>query len=223
MIWCFRREIIFAMCLFFSILLTGRSYVNKIKSIEKEGFVKEKINYGELIAENARLREILNIKKKETYFSSFAVGGVTSVNPYVFPAEIFVNKGSDDGIREGMCAVSKELFLVGRVTDVKKNSSKITTIFNSSSKVSVIVETTEEIGIMEGGTVPLCPLKFISNESKIKKKDRILTSGYSDFFPKGLIVGEVVTVTKVPDSLFFHIQVKPYTCVSRMDEVLIGE
>ncbi len=201
----------------------GKSYLNNIKSIEKSSYVEKKLNYEELIAENIRLRNILDIKEKNRYFSRFVVSNIVSVKPPVFPVEIVINKGLTEGIREGMCVVSKDLFLIGRVSEVNKNTANVVTIFNSTSKISIIVDSTKEVGIMEGGSIPYCILKYISYESKIRIGDRIFTSGYSDFYPKGIEVGEVVKISKAGDSLFLSVYVKPYSCLSYIDEVMVGE
>ncbi|HNS32610.1 MAG TPA: rod shape-determining protein MreC [bacterium] len=211
------------MGILFSLFIMGKSKHVNVKSTENANKVEEKLNYEELVAENIRLRNILGIKEKESYFSRFAVGNVLSLRPHVFPVEIVISKGAAQGIREGMSVVSMDLSLVGRVSEVQKNTSKVVTVFNTMSRVSVIVDSTNEVGIMEGGSVPYCLLKYISRESKIKKGDSVQTSGYSDFHPKGIKVGEIVEVVKAQDSLFFDIHIKPYSCVSQMEEVLIGE
>jgi len=223
MIWFFRREIIFLLGIFFSLLITGKSYLKNAKSVEERSLLEEELNYRELISENIRLRDILGIKQKDGYFSKFAISGVISVNPHVFPAELLINKGSQHGLKEGMPVVSKDLFLVGRVLDVRRASSKVITVFNPQSKISVIVDSTKEVGIMEGGSIPYCSLKYISHESGIKKGDKIITSGYSDFYPKGIEVGEAVKISRAQDSLFLNIHVKPYSGFSYIDEVLVGE
>jgi rod shape-determining protein MreC len=224
MLWRFRREVLFLLGLALSLLMVNRSYVREIRSVEKKKHSEElKINYEELIAENVRLREILDIKKDKDYLKKFTVVEVISIRPFVFPAEIVINKGERDGLREGMAVLSKDLFLIGRILSTRDDTSTVMTIFNLKSKISVVAESTGEIGILEGGSVPYVFLKYIPSDSKIKRGDRVLTSGYSDFYLRGIEVGEITKIEKIPDSLFLKIAVKPYGCFSCLYEVLAGE
>ncbi|HPP30142.1 MAG TPA: rod shape-determining protein MreC [bacterium] len=181
------------------------------------------INYEELIAENLRLKEILDIKKDTSLLKRIVVGQVISIKPVVFPAEIILNKGLDNGVKENMAVLSKDMFLIGRVAKVDRNSASVMTLFNTKSKISVIIDSTREIGVLEGGGIPFLSLRYIPSDSQVKKGDKVITSGYSDFYPKGIEVGEIIKIEKSPDTLFLKIYVKPFSCVSGLEEVLIGE
>ncbi len=224
MLWRFRREIIFVLGLVLSLLIINIGYVRERRAIENGPHpeVKE-ISYEELVAENKRLREILDIKAEKPSLRKFTVSEVVSIKPFAFPAEIIINKGTREGLRENMAVVSKELFLIGRIGSVWSTASSVITIFNSKSKISVIVDSTREIGVLEGGSVPFLFLRYIPLDSAVKKGDKILTSGYSDFYPKGIEVGEVAKMEKESDTLFLKIYIKPYGCFSGIDEVLAGE
>ncbi len=210
--------------MFFSLFVINRSYMRELRFVENNGDSEEqKINYEELIAENVRLREILDIKTDKEYLKKFTVAEVISIRPFVFPAELIIDKGMRDGLKEGMPVLSRELFLIGRIVSVRDTTSTVMTIFNTKSKISVIIDSTKEIGILEGGNIPYVFLKYIPADSRIKKGDRVLTSGYSDFYPRGIKVGEIVKIEKSMDSLFLKIAVKPYGCFSCIYEVLAGE
>jgi len=223
MLWRFRREVIFIVEMFLSVMIVK---YHSVKIVDVENSHKEEtriINYKELIAENIRLKEILDIKKDTPFLKKTIIGQVVSIKPMVFPAEIVVNKGIDNDVKENMAVLSKDLFLIGRITKVDKDSASVMTIFNTKSKISVIIDSTREIGILEGGTIPLLSLRYIPSESHVKKGDRVLTSGYSEFYPKGIEVGEIARIEKSPDTLFLKIYVKPFSCISGLEEVLIGE
>ncbi|MBN1445838.1 MAG: rod shape-determining protein MreC [Candidatus Omnitrophica bacterium] len=224
MLWRFRREIIFVLGIAVSLLVINRSYVRERRAIENGPYPEvKKISYEELAAENRRLREILDIKAENPSLRKFTVSEVISIKPFVFPAEIIVNKGEREGLKENMAVVSKDLFLIGRIGRVWSTASSVITIFNAKSKISVIVDSTRETGVLEGGSIPFLSLRYIPADSPVKKGDKILTSGYSDFYPKGIEVGEVASIEKVSDTLFLKIHIKPYGYFSGIDEVLTGE
>jgi rod shape-determining protein MreC len=224
MLWRFRIEILFVLGLLLSLLVVNRSHVRESGFIENSGcLTEEKINYEELVAENKRLRKILDIKADRNYLKKFAVAEVVSIKPFVFPAELVIDKGRQDGLKENMAVLSKDLFLIGRILSTRNHSSSVATVFNVKSRVSVVIDNTREIGVLEGGGVPYVSLKYIPADSEAKPGDKILTSGYSDFYPRGIEVGEIVKTDKVRDSLFLKIAVKPYGCFSGIYEVLAGE
>jgi len=223
MLWRFRREVIFIVEIFLSVMIVR---YHSVKIVGVENSPKEEtriINYKELIAENTRLKEILDIRKDNPFLKKTIIGQVVSIKPMVFPAEIVVNKGIDNGVKENMAVLSKDMFLIGRITKVDKDSASVMTVFNTKSKISVIIDSTREIGVLEGGSIPLLTLRYIPSSSYVKKGDRVLTSGYSDFYPKGIEVGEITKIEKSPDTLFLKIYVKPFSCTSGLEEVLIGE
>ncbi len=224
MLWRFRREILFVFGLYLCFLAINRGRVRERGFRQDEGYSEEqKINYEDLIAENKRLREILDIKADRNYLKRFAVAEVISIKPFVFPAELIIDKGDRDGLKENMAVLSKDLFLIGRISLTRETSSTVVTVFNSKSRVSVVTENTREIGVLVGGGVPYVSLKYIPADSAVQKGDKVLTSGYSDFYPRGIEIGEVVKVEKDPDSLFLNVAVKPYGCFTGIYEVLAGE
>jgi len=222
MLWRFRKEIIFVVLVIFSFLIGRKYYIRESK--KKNVNMRERIlNYKEIIEENKRLREILKLKREKDILTNFIVGEVVRIRPSVFPAEIVVNKGRKDGIVENMIVLTKDFSLIGRVENVEENLSRIMTVFNSKSKISVIVNSTREIGILEGGYAPFLLLKYISYDSGVKPGDEVITSGYSGFYPEGIKVGKIISVERMKKSLFLKIYVKPYSCFSSLDEVLIGK
>lgn len=224
MLWRFRREIIFVVEIIISIVILKHQYMKKVEDARRISESKiPTINYEELIAENIRLKEILGITKEISTFKKTVIAQVISIEPRVFPAVIVIDKGIEDGIKENMTVLSKDMCLIGRIINVEKSVSMVMTIFNKNSKVSVVVDRTREIGILEGGSVPALYLRYIPYDSQVQAGDSVITSGYSDFYPRGIKVGKIVRVKKSPDSLFLKVYVKPLSCFSGLEEVIIGE
>lgn len=225
MLWRFRREIIFVIGLFLSVMIVRHHSHRRVYNIESsQGEEIKTTNYEELIAENIRLKEILDLKKDVSLLKKkVIVGQIVSIKPIIFPAEIIINKGRNNGVREDMAVFSKEMFLIGRITNVYQDSAFVKTVFNTKTKISVIIDTTREIGILEGGSIPLLSLKYIPSDSNVKEGDKVITSGFSDFYPKGIEVGEIVRIEQNTETLFLNILVKPFSCISAIEEVLISE
>ncbi|MGB9677696.1 MAG: rod shape-determining protein MreC, partial [Candidatus Ratteibacteria bacterium] len=196
MLWRFRREVIFIFMIFFSFLI-GKIYLkNNISTNSGTKIIKENfLNYDEIIQENKRLREFLNLKEKKI-LTNFKVAEVIALKPYIFPAEIFIDKGKKDGISENNIVLTKDIFLVGRVVEVNNSYSKIDSIFNKKTKISAIISSTKEIGIVEGGYAPFLLMKYIPYDSKVKIGDEIYTSGFSQYYYSGIKIGKVTKISK---------------------------
>ena len=222
MLWRFRKEIILVVCILISLTVFKRGKLINITRYERKK-ISNKINYEQIIEENRRLRQLLKLKKKNHFFSKTIIAEVISIKPLIFPGEIIVDKGKKDGVEKNMVVVTKDFSLIGRVIESKDGISRIFTIYHPSSRISVVVDSTREIGILTAGPVPFLSLKYIESGSRISEGDGISTSGFSQFFPKGIKVGRVVKIKKFKNELFLKIYVKPFSCLSHLEEVIIGK
>ncbi len=221
MLWIFRRELIFLFFLFFSLIIEKTS-LNKKSSFNPKIKDQNFLNYEEIIKENERLRKIVNLKEKKI-LSSFNVAEIVGIKPYIYPAEIFINKGREEGITENMVVFTKDLFLVGKIEKIGKSYSQVMTVFNNKTKISVVLSSTREFGIIEGGYAPFILLKYIPYDSKVKIGDEVYTSGLSEYYPSGIKIGRVVKIEREKESLFLKIWVKPYIASYGFEEVIIGK
>ena len=221
MLWRFRKELIIVILLIFSFLIKKYT-LNRKKEVYSQIKNQDFLNYEEIIKENKRLREILNLKEKKVIIN-FKVAEVIGVAPYVFPGEIIINKGKNDGIKKNMIVFTKDLFLIGKVEEVMDRYSKVISIFNKKTRISVIVGSTGEIGIIEGGYAPFILMKYIPYDSKIKIGDDIFTSGFSGYYFSGIKIGKVYKIVRDKNSLFLKIWIKPYINFCGFEEVIICE
>ncbi len=151
-----------------------------------------------LRAENERLKALLNYVETigdYNYVTATVIGNSQGVWFEVFT----INAGRNKGIEKDM-AVMSSAGLVGRVTDVGATWSKVTSIIDTSSEVSVMVERTRDVGIAHGlfsvsGDNQL-ELYYLPSGYDLVPGDVIVTSGMSDIFPKGILVGTVSEVER---------------------------
>jgi len=76
-------------------------------------------------------------------------------------------------------------------------------------------------GIVRGAGSRGCMVRYISKIQDVKEGDVIMTSGMSNIFPKGLLIGTVSQVEHKDVGLFLKIQVTPFVDFSTLEEVLI--
>ena len=180
----------------------------------------EKIFIDELLNENRRLREILQLKQRSPY-SFRRVAKIVRMEPVGWPTTILIDAGEVELIREGMTVLDKNGSLVGRVIRVEKNTSLVMTLLHPESKISGLIQRTREVGILLGGHPGILQLKYLPRESEVERGDVMLTSGLSTLYPKGLPVGKVLKVGGVNSSLFLEIAVNPAVSFPKLEEVLI--
>lgn len=166
----------------------------------------------ELQAENANLRELLNVipSKKSNYITARMVTDMSG--PFVRSA--LIGAGSNDGIKKNQ-AVINEKGLIGRVVEVGDSNSRILLLNDINSRVPVIAETSREKTILVGNNDDLPTLSYISPNTNIKIGERIITSGDGGVFPRGVAVG---VVTSIESNI---IKVQPLVDFSGVDFVSI--
>ena len=146
-----------------------------------------------LEAENASLRELLNIKldPKDT----FVTARVISDSGNTYAKSLLVQSGKPDGIKKGQAVLSGE-GLAGRIIEVGERTSRILLITDINSRVPVMVDKTTQHAVMAGRNDTYPQLIHLPQDSEIEDGSRILTSGYGGVYPYGLPVGKVYTDQK---------------------------
>ncbi|MBV6438568.1 MAG: rod shape-determining protein MreC [Haliscomenobacteraceae bacterium CHB4] len=105
---------------------------------------------------------------------------------------LFINRGSNDGLRPGMGVVTGK-GIVGIVRHVDPNFSAVMSVLHREAKISVTLKKEKALGslVWEGGDPSIMTLKFVPRHFSVKVGDEIVTSGYSELFPKGIPVGRI--------------------------------
>jgi rod shape-determining protein MreC len=98
-------------------------------------------------------------------------------------------------------------------------------ILDPRSAVGSLVQRTDSrtAAVVEGcGTSPLTPrMVNLSRDADIIKGDRIITSGLGGMYPKGLTVGEVLSVVNEEGGLVKYAIIKPAIDIDRLEEVFV--
>lgn len=196
---------------------------NQALKAENDELRQNNVNVTEILAENARLRTILDYKRGAPQFD-FVTAQVIARDPGTWTSIIVINRGTVDGIAKDMAVVTAQ-GLVGTVVNVYNNSAKVQLILDPRSAVGSLVQRPESrvAGIVEGsGSSPLSPRMInIARDADIIKSDKIITSGFGGIYPKGLLVGEVVDVVNDEGGLLKYAVLKPAVDFDRLEEVLI--
>jgi rod shape-determining protein MreC len=168
--------------------------------------------------ENRRLRDTFGLREiKENQYVSAEVVGQSTIQLRRY---LTIDKGKNDGILRGM-AVRSDAGLVGIIMDATEDYSLVELISNREIKVAGKVERSGYSGIVvwDGGDNFL--LKNIPKSFDIRVGDTIITSNYSNKYPSGIPIGQVVKVEDNQSDLFRSIYLKPYANFSVLEEIFV--
>lgn len=127
---------------------------------------------------------------------------------------LVIDKGSKNGVKKGDAVITSK-GLIGRVTSVSNFSStvKLLTSDEINNKISVKINSNEEYlyGLLigydsESGTYRV---EGIANSDNIKEGDLVTTTGLTDYFPSGILIGTVSKVVKDEYDLNSIVEVVP--------------
>lgn len=167
----------------------------------------------ELQKEVAELKSTLDLNAT---LSEYTYMNATVVNRNIgyWYNNLVIDKGSKNGVKKGDAVIINS-GLIGKITNVSNFSStvKLLTSDEISNKISVKVDSKDgyEYGLLIGydKEYNIYKLEGITNSDKIKEGDLVTTTGLTDYFPSGLLIGNVSRVVKDEYDLNSIVEVTP--------------
>ena len=197
------------LALFFIFLSTILLYHKPIMIKKVDNKVCDNVNE-ELENQVSELKKILSIDNVLSEYENI-YGVVISRDIGYWYDKVIINKGSNDGVMEGMAVINSE-GLIGKVISSSNFNSTVQLLTSENiNKTSVKIENNDNYVygliteykedknsyIVEG----------ISDDIKIGSK--VTTTGFGDIFPAGIIVGTVIDSKSDAYGLAKTIEIKP--------------
>lgn len=172
----------------------------------------------EIFLENNRLKSMLGFKQR----SSLRLVPVRIIarSPDSWSSSATIDKGKNNGIKRGMVLISPQ-GLVGRVAEASDNTSKILLVNDPSLGVSAIVQRSRQEGLVNGTLGSNLIMRYLPKDADIAAGDLVVTSGLSQIYPKGLLVGKVINVGSDLSGLNRYAVIKPAVNCSAIEEALV--
>ncbi|MGX8689274.1 MAG: rod shape-determining protein MreC [Bacteroidaceae bacterium] len=190
-------------------LLEWRSGVDQYFGLKKEN--------ARLVDENARLRSLLY---EFTDSQSVEIGAALSTDGVVAARVIdnsvrkddnyiTINKGSRDGLAQGMGVYSPD-GVVGVVMVAGRRYSIVMPVLNGNTSISCKVKGSDSFGFLEwhGGDPYTAQLRDMPYHSAVEVGDTIVTTGFSSVFPQDILVGKVTSVEHAKNGYTLRVGVK---------------
>lgn len=138
---------------------------------------------------NARLRALNNVRLNPQ--SAYVTGEIMADAGGPFARSGLLNIGTRNGVRDGAAALDG-LGLVGRISGVGQNTSRVIFLTDLNSQVPVILQRSGLRAIVAGDNSAAPRLDFVSDPELVRAGDRIITSGDGLVLPPDLLVGQVI-------------------------------
>ncbi|GGI96253.1 cell shape-determining protein MreC [Alicyclobacillus cellulosilyticus] len=179
-------------------------------------------------AENRRLKQMLGFKSQQGAKYATVPAHVIGRDPSQWNAEVTIDVGRRQGVREDMAVISADGSLVGRIALAGAWSSKVVLITDTQQGDGVSAKVQngsaeQPFGIVLGANRPdnLLDMEFLSPLANVKPGDTVVTSGLSSVFPPGLLIGTVVRVQPGLQGLTQRALVRPAADLDYLQDVFV--
>ncbi|MFZ2357590.1 MAG: rod shape-determining protein MreC [Candidatus Omnitrophota bacterium] len=204
---------------FKGIIFYHRNLIQNQDLRRQVGLLNQKIsNTKEIYFENIRLKNLLSLKEQLPY--KVIVSRVIARSPDNWSSIVIIDKGRANGIKKGFVVIDY-LGLLGRVIEAGQTTSKVMLINDPNVSVSSIVQRSRQEGLISGTLGNQLIMRYLPKDADIVVTDIVMTSGLTEFYPKGILIGTVVEVSEEFSGLSHYAIIKPNANISNCEEVLI--
>lgn len=137
---------------------------------------------------------------------------------------IYLDKGKLHGIDKQMGVIAPN-GIVGQVVSVTDNYAAVMSVLSKDFKVSAKFKKNEYFGNLhwDGINSTTAVLEEIPKHVPVKVGDTVLTSGYSQLFPRNIMIGTVKKVKSYPDKTFLDVTVQLSTDFGNLSYVYVAK
>jgi rod shape-determining protein MreC len=146
----------------------------------------------QLEQENARLLDLNTVSLDPAL--TFITGVVMADSGSPFRQSVLLNVGSRDGIVDGWPTMDG-IGLVGRISGVGQNTSRVLLLTDTSSRLPVIIQPSGRRAILSGDNTGYPLLDFLEDTDDVRPGDRVISSGDGALLPADLLIGQVALGT----------------------------
>ena len=168
--------------------------------------------------ENEKLRSMLDYKRDSRLEMVSARVVSQGISPLV--SSITIDVGTDQGVEVNTAVLSVD-GIVGRTISVGKTTSVAQIMTDYNFRASVKLEESGSTGILRWKTEKVFEVWEILKTVSPRLGERVITSGYSDIFPRNLPVGEVTGIVDNPEMLHNIILARPFTDFTSLQHVFV--
>jgi rod shape-determining protein MreC len=169
--------------------------------------------------------------KKQLKFKSDLCGGTDCINfekgriigrsPDSYGEYIIINLGEKDGARKDQAVVVDGGIMIGKISEVFNDYSKVMLIISPESCVNSLTQTTRANGLVCGKYGTSVKLEKIGQTEELAQDDLLITSGLEAGIPKGLLLGKIQGIQQSPNTIFKSADIEVFADFSHIEEVFL--
>ncbi|MBQ7926288.1 MAG: rod shape-determining protein MreC [Lachnospiraceae bacterium] len=174
--------------------------------------------------ELSKLRELLELDEQYEAYDKVGARIISRDNGNWY-STFLLDKGSTDGIQTDMNVIAGG-GLVGRISAVGPNWSRVTAIICDNNNVSAMTLATEDNMIVSGdlrmmaqGVITFAQL--IDSQDQVAEGDKVVTSNISDKYLPNILIGYIHTIERDKNNLTKSGYITPAVDFEHLSEVLI--
>jgi rod shape-determining protein MreC len=179
----------------------------------------------ELRRENEQLTGLLQLRNGLDY-QTVAVSVISRESSEARRA-LTIDRGSDDGLAEGMVVISAGGALAGRIVDIGPNFAHVVLISDSTSTVIGQLLSSTATGKVIGQLGGALVMLDVDAAAEVAIGEEVFTAGIEldgglrSPYPKGLLIGSVVDVSRDPNDVVQTVFLEPASPLDRSEFLLV--
>lgn len=205
---------------FLSGIFNAGNLTNKVNQLESENYslLAKLVILSNLQKENESLRQVLELGLNKEFKLSWA----NIIGKDISQDFVLLDKGSENNLFKDMPVITEENVLVGIISEVYNNFSKVKLISNKDSTFNVLVQKEEDVsGMIKGKGNSEILLDLVTNEKYISSGDIVVTSYLGGIVPANLLIGRITTVYRKDVQSFQKADVEPFFNISKTKVLFI--
>jgi rod shape-determining protein MreC len=157
------------------------------------------------VVDSLRVDSLIQYRKYNYLQATVIENSVNTQNNF-----IVLGRGKAQQLTEGMGVMDINNAVVGIITEVSKDYAVVMSLLHKDSHLSGKLFRGGETGTLswDGKTPNIISINGIPKSAKVAKGDTIITSGFSTYFPKGILIGYVAEVVPEKSSNNYSIKLK---------------
>jgi len=187
--------------------------------LENQELIAQVVALKDLKKENKTLRQALEVGLQK----EFKLALTQIISKDISQDFILIDKGSEDGISKNMPVITQQRVLVGKISEIYKNFSKVMFVSNKESFFDAKIQKEEKdiSGVVKGQGNFRILFDLIPREENLSQEDIVITSALGGIFPKGLLVGRIKEIKKSDVDPFQQAEIEPFFDVSQAETLFI--
>ncbi len=179
--------------------------------------LNQNIKLEKLKKENESLRTALGLELEKEFSLEVAqvIGKETSAD------YLIINKGFNDGIMAGFPVITENKILVGKISELYENISKVELLSSKNSSFDIEIFEKEIYSLAKGSGSFKIILDLIPKIENIEIGDKVISSVLGGNFPGGLLIGQIQDIEKSDTAAFQQAEVKSGFEVRDLKDIFI--